>query len=136
MCRKSQKLHYIRGVMREQKHRRGRDGAQADPFMSEPSLLSTSEWAAKNAREMGAKDAMNVLNDAKSDDIDDTWETDTLNSDCSELLVDFPTTQRFQKFKDETVIPQKGFSSLSVRRISSSNLEKAITHRLIQAQHS
>jgi hypothetical protein len=93
LCRKSQKLHYVRGVMREQKNRRRRDGEKAEHFMSEPYLLSTSKWAAENALQMGASDALDVLND-------DTVETYTCDA-YEGLLVDFPKTLRVKKSADQ-----------------------------------
>lgn len=86
-------MHYVRGVMREQKTRRRRDGEKAEHFMSEPYLLSTSKWATKNALEMGASDALAVLND-------DISLTNSLDS-SEGLLVNFPSTRRVNKSVDQ-----------------------------------
>ena len=65
LCARSQKNHYRYGVIREQTRRRN-EGQKDQHFYLEPYLISSSKWAAENAREKGvsyANDCMEALDE-------------------------------------------------------------------------
>lgn len=64
VSRKSQKFHYIRGVLREQARRRREGILEGTVMVVEPDIIATSKWATKNALEMAKRDNMDAYNES------------------------------------------------------------------------
>lgn len=123
-CCHSKKLHFIRGVMREQKRKRLAHHHHGKPFFisngdSSAHLLSTSTWALKKALARGTRDALDALDDLNNAvvDDDDVPRFDTPHSvlvaaaEEQGLLVEFPETpSAMQRIRTATIVPDSRVS--------------------------